>query len=42
MKLGGDKKKNIVKGGGKVGNAVSRTAKDMIKKWRLINSLVRD
>ena len=32
MKLGGDKKKNIVKGGGKVGNAVSRTAKDMIKK----------
>ena len=32
MKLGGDKKKNIVKGGGKVGDAVSKTAKDMIKK----------
>ena len=32
MKLGGDKKKDIVKGGGKVGDAVSKTAKDMIKK----------
>ena len=32
MKLGGDKKKNIVKGGGKVGNAVNKVAKDMIKK----------
>ena len=32
MKLGGEKKKNIIKGGGKVGDAVSKTAKDMIKK----------
>ena len=32
MKLGGDKKKNIVKGGGKVGNAVNKVAKDMVKK----------
>ena len=32
MKLGGDKKKNIVKGGGKVGDAVNKVAKDMAKK----------
>ena len=32
MKLGGDKKKNIVKGGGKVGDAVNKVAKDMTKK----------
>ena len=32
MKLGGDKKKNIVKGGGKVGDAVNKVVKDTTKK----------
>ena len=32
MKLGGDKKKDIVKGGSKVGDAVNKVAKDMVKK----------
>ena len=32
MKLGGDKKKDIVKGGSKVGDAVNKVAKDIAKK----------
>ena len=32
MKLGGDKKKDIVKGGSKVGDAVNKVAKDITKK----------
>ena len=32
MKLGGDKKKDIVKGGNKVGDAVNKVAKDIAKK----------
>ena len=32
MKLGGDKKKDIVKGGSKVGDAVNKVAKDISKK----------